>query len=118
MTFHREKLDIRNLPAFARMDGGIAAAFLSGGIGCFGIGVMTALAEANEKIANLLSWWSPVGPLSGKTGAGLIVWIASWMILHSILKEREIHLKTVFITSLSLIGVGFLLTFPPVFGLL
>ena len=117
MTFHREKLDVSNMPALAKIDGGIAAALISGGIGCFGIGVMTSLAEASEKIANLLNWWSPVGPLSGKTGAGLIAWVASWLILHSILKERETNLKTVFITSLILIGLGYLLTFPPVFDL-
>jgi hypothetical protein len=118
MTFHREKLDVSNLPAFARMDGGIAAAFIAAGIGCFGVGVMTALAEANEKIANLLNWWNPVGPLSGKTGAGLIAWLASWLILHFILKEHETKLKTVLVVSLVLIGFGFLLTFPPVFDAL
>ena len=118
MTFHREKLDVSTMPALSRIDGGIAAAFISSGIGCFGIGVMTALAEANEKFANLLNWWTPVGPLSGKTGAGLIAWIAGWLILHALLKEREINLKTALIASLVLTGLGFLLTFPPVFDLL
>jgi hypothetical protein len=116
MTFQREKIDVSNLPALAKIDGGIAAAFISSGAGCFGIGLMTVLAEADEKVANLLNWWSPVGPLSGKTGVGLIAWLASWLMLHFALKENETNLKSVLATSLTLIGLGFLLTFPPVFG--
>jgi hypothetical protein len=117
MTFHRAKTEILNLPAFAKIDGAIAAAFISSGVGCFVIGLMTTGAEASAKLANMLAWWGPVGPLSGKTGVGIIAWLASWFILHSLLKERETDLKTAIVISLILIGLGFLLTFPPFFDM-
>jgi hypothetical protein len=33
------------------------------------------LAEASPAVKNLLNWWNPVGPLSGKTGVAVAVWL-------------------------------------------
>jgi hypothetical protein len=117
MTFQKAKTDISTLPALHKIDGAIAAALVSSGIGCFVIGVMTTAAEASDRVASMLNWWGPVGPLSGKTGVGLIAWIVGWMILHYSWKERETSLGTALTVSLILIGLGFLLTFPPFFDL-
>ena len=61
-----------------------AAAFLSGGIGCFVIGLLTTLTEspALVNLKNALNWSNPVGPLSGKTGVGVIAFLLSWAIAH------------------------------------
>ncbi|MDO8969316.1 MAG: hypothetical protein Q7U74_01435 [Saprospiraceae bacterium] len=116
MTYQREKIiDVSAHPTLAKINGAISAAFISGGIGCLVIGLMTTGAVISGNLKNLLEWSKPVGPLSGKTGVGLIVWLASWAILHFLWKDQETELKKTITVSLILIGLGFLLTFPPVF---
>jgi hypothetical protein len=115
MTFQRAKTEISKRPALAKIDGAISAAFIASGIGCFVIGLMTTGAVISGTLKSLLEWSKPVGPLSGKTGVGIIVWLASWGILHVLWKERESNLRTTMIISLILVGLGVLLTFPPVF---
>lgn len=95
--------------------GPAAAAMLAAGIGTFVIGLMTTLAAASPALRSALTWYGPVGPLSGKTGVGLIIWILVWIVLHSMWKNREANLARTFTWSIVLIAAGFLLTFPPVF---
>jgi hypothetical protein len=96
-----------------------AAAFLSGGIGCFVIGLLTTLTEspALVDLKNALNWSNPVGPLSGKTGVGVIAFLLSWGIAHFMIKDKDVNLKPYVITAAVLTGLGFLLTFPPFFDL-
>lgn len=116
MTFQRKTIvDVKALPSLSKIDGAISAAFISGGIGCFIIGLMTTGAVISASLKNFLEWSKPVGPLSGKTGVGIIAWLVSWAILHFLWKDQETELKKTIIISLILIGMGFLLTFPPVF---
>jgi hypothetical protein len=99
--------------------GEAAAAFLAGGIGCFIIGMMTTLAAvpALVELKNGLTWSNPVGPLSGKTGVGIIAFFLAWAIAHVTLKDKDVNLKTYVIAAAVLTGLGFLLTFPPFFEL-
>lgn len=99
----------------AKIDGTISAAMLAGGIGCLVIGLMTTGAVISDRLKNILDWWKPAGPLSGKTGVGIIVWLIAWVILHLLLKDQAPELKKMLIISLILIALGFILTFPPVF---
>lgn len=92
-----------------------AAAFIAGGIGVFVMGLLTTLSEASSGIANLLNWIKAAGPLSGKTGVSVIVWIVSWFILNNMWKGQDYDLKKAYTITLVLIGLGFLLTFPPFF---
>lgn len=91
------------------------AAFLSGGIGTLVIGLLTTGAVISEGLKNALNWWDPAGPLTGKTGVSIIVWLINWVILHTIWKDKEVDFNKIFTITLILIGLGFLLTFPPVF---
>ena len=91
------------------------AAFLSGGIGTLVIGLLTTGAVISEGLKTALNWWDPAGPLTGKTGVSIIVWLISWVILHTIWKDKEVDFNKIFTITLILIGLGFLLTFPPVF---
>ena len=92
-----------------------SAAFLAGGVGTLVIGLMTTGAVISEGLKNALNWWNPAGPLTGKTGVGVIAWLISWVLLHAFWKDKEMDFNRVFTITLILIGVGFLLTFPPVF---
>ena len=42
-----------------------AAALLAGGIGAFGVGLMTVLSEASAAIKTAIIFYAPAGPLSG-----------------------------------------------------
>jgi hypothetical protein len=95
--------------------GPAAAALVAAGVGTFVIGLMTSLAAASAGLRNALAWYGPAGPLSGKTGVGLIAWLLAWIILHSAWRGREANLGRAFMWAIVLIAAGFLLTFPPVF---
>ncbi|GIK37495.1 MAG: hypothetical protein BroJett011_13280 [Chloroflexota bacterium] len=94
-----------------------SAAFVASGIGCLVIGLMVTGAEMSEGLKNALNWWNPAGPLTGKTGVGVIVWLVSWVILHSMWKDKDVAFAKSFTVTLILIALGFLLTFPPIFTL-
>lgn len=98
-----------------RATGAGAAAVVAAGIGVFAIGLMTSLAAASVKINSALAWRSAVGPLSGKTGVGVLAWLVAWIVLHSAWKNRSVNFGRSFTWAVVLVALGFLLTFPPVF---
>jgi hypothetical protein len=109
---------VEKVSAKAQVAVGVAsAAFVSSGIGCLVIGLMVTGAEMSAGLKTALTWSNPVGPLSGKTGVGVIAWIVSWVILHTLWKDKEMDFGKVFTITLILIALGFLFTFPPFFGL-
>lgn len=95
--------------------GPAAAAMIAGGIGTLMIGVLTTGAVISSGLKSFLNWWNPAGPLTGKTGVGVIVWLVSWLILNTLWKDKESNLRGAFIITLVLVGIGVILTFPPVF---
>jgi hypothetical protein len=96
-------------------EGPIAAAMLAAGIGSFALGVLTTLAEANERIKEFLNFYDPVGPLSGKTTGAVAIWLAAWIVLHLMYRDREVESRKELAISLVLIGLGLLGTFPVFF---
>jgi len=97
--------------------GPAAAAFIAGGIGCLFIGIFTTGAEMSAGLKSFLQWDAGVGPLSGKTGYGTIIFFLSWAILHFVLREKNYDLKKAFTIATVLTVLGLILTFPPVFQL-
>ena len=95
--------------------GPAAAALLASGIGILVIGLMTTGAVLSGQQKNVLSWYDPAGPLTGKTGVGVLVWLISWAALHHRLAEKDLALQRVFAWTLVLIALGLILVFPPVF---
>lgn len=95
--------------------GPAAAAFIAGGIGTFFVGLMTTLAEASAGIKTFLTWSTPVGPLSGKTTVGVLAWLIAWFVLNNMWKGKDYDMRRAFTITLVLIGLGLLLTFPPIF---
>jgi len=92
-----------------------ASAFIAAGIGCAVLGLFTTLAEISGGVKNMLNWWNPAGPLSGKTGVAVIVWIASWIALHLAWKNRPVNIRRALIVTLVLIAAGLVGTFPSFF---
>ena len=99
-------------------NGRAAAATLAAGIGCLAMGVFTTLGEVSQGVGNLLSFYNPVGALSGKTIVTVIVWLLSWSLLNGRWKDRQMDYMRVLVPSLVLVGLGLLGTFPPFFDLL
>lgn len=99
----------------AKPTGPAAAALIAAGIGTFAVGALTSLAEASAGLKDSLNFYNPAGPLSGKTGVAIMIWLAAWIILHSAWKTRNPDIGRIFTWTLVLIGLGFLLTFPPIF---
>ena len=93
-------------------NGAGAAALLAAAIGVFVIGLMTTLASASPAFSNSLAWFPRVGPLSGKTGVGVIVWLASWIFLHNRYKDADVDLGRALRWTGILILLGWLGTFP------
>ena len=98
-------------------NGPVLAALVAGGLGSATIGLMTVLAEASEPIKNALNWWNPAGPLTGKSLVGVIVFFASWIVLHLILRGKNVNFARAVTIAFILLALGLLGTFPPFFEL-
>jgi hypothetical protein len=96
-------------------DGSAVAAFLSGGIGAFAVGLVVILNEAHLFAAPAL--YGPAGGVSGRTTLAMIAWLVVWGVLHHRWKGRDIPTHRIYPVTLVLIGLGVLATFPPVWRL-
>lgn len=96
-------------------EGPIAAAILAGGIGCLALGVLTTLAEASTGIKDWLQWSDRVGPLSGKTGMAVIVWLVAWAVLHVVYRAKPFETRRAMVIALILVAMGAVGTFPTFF---
>ena len=96
--------------------GSAMAAFLGAGVGAFAMGAVVLLNEAGLFAAPTL--YAPAGGVSGRTTLATVVWLIAWAVLHNRWKSREIAAHRVGAVTLSLIALGVLGTFPPVWALL
>ncbi len=96
-------------------NGPAAAAVLAGGIGSVVLGIAIMLVELSGGIKNLLNWWNPAGPLTGKTGVAVVAFLLSWALLARLWRGKDVNFPRVAVWSLVLVALGLLLTFPPIF---
>jgi hypothetical protein len=61
--------------------------------------------------------YGPVGPLSGKTGGAVLVWLIAWAALGRVWKDRKVDFGKVWSVALTLVILGLLGTFPLFFDL-
>jgi hypothetical protein len=94
-----------------------AAAILAAGIGCAMVGILAFAAEASRPFASMLNFYNPTGPLSGKTTVAIIVWLVAWLVLSRLWRDKTVSLVPINVAAFILLGVGFLLTFPPFWAL-
>jgi len=100
-----------------RPSGPVAALMLAVGIASFCLGLLTTLSEADESIADTLTFDPSVGPLMGKTVVTIITLFAFWPLLTAALWRRDPPLKVVAGLTGVLVALGLLMTFPPFFEL-
>lgn len=103
--------------------GPVAAAFVAAGIAALVLGIFVTLNEFSPAVNGFLKFdanfgiGKGVGPLSGKVGMAVIAYALSWIVLHLAWRGKEIDFRRVLLVSLLLVGLGFALTFPPIFKL-
>jgi hypothetical protein len=119
------------LQTATKPNGPVVAAFLAAGIAPLVIGIGVVLNEASATIKSAIGidfnaflqfdknfgFGAGVGPLSGKVGLAIIAFVVSWGLLHLWLRGKEVNFRTGFTVALVLVGLGFALTFPPIFKL-
>ena len=96
-------------------NGAALAAYLASGIGAFAMGLFVILNEAD--VFSAPSLYDPAGGVSGRTTFAVVTWLIAWGVLHRLWNGRQRDSGRVHVMALLLIGLGVLLTFPPVWGL-
>jgi hypothetical protein len=90
-----------------------AAAVLSAGLGSFLVALFALVADKSAAFKSLMIFYRPTGPLSGVTTCAIVVWLLVWLILHLQWKNRNLAMGRVSAIAFVLLGLGFLLTIPP-----
>lgn len=97
-------------------NGGALAAVMAAGIGAFAMGVFVLANEAGIFAAPSL--YGPSGGLSGRSTFAVVTWLVAWAILNARWRAQDVAPGRVLTWTLVLVGLGVLMTFPPVWGLL
>ena len=95
-------------------NGSGAAAILSAGIGSFTLAVLAIVSDKSAPIKNILIFYKPTGPLSGVTTTAILIWLLTWAILEWRWRDRTVAVRLTNAAALILLGLGLLLTFPPI----
>lgn len=110
-----DELGLADIP-----DGPAAAMLLAAGIGAVVLGIMIVLAEASPAANTWLGSFDPklgVGALAGKVLWSVVAYAVSLAALWALWRNKDVNLKTISIVAYAMMGLGFLLTFPPFFQL-
>ena len=97
-------------------NGAAMAAIVAAGVGAFAVGAVVLLAETG--LWSAPSFYGPVGGLSGRTTVATAVWLLSWWALHARWRRHDVNSTWVLVTTTTLIIIGVLATFPPLWQLL
>jgi hypothetical protein len=106
-----------------------AAALLSAGIGCFTMMVTHHLADTSperaQQIWSLGKWipgsdthdlmWGSLGTYSGEETMLLVGWLTSWMLLHHLLKSKQVKTRTIFGWMFGLVVAATVMCWHPLF---
>ena len=95
-------------------NGGALAALVAAGAGCACMGVLYVAATISPAVGRTLTWYAPSGAFSGMSGLMILVWLLVWVVLHRVWVAREIAAKRAILVASALLGLGLLLTFPPI----
>jgi len=93
-------------------DGAAAAAVVASGIGALSMGLLTTGAELSTGLKTALTLNAGVGPLSGKTIFATVAYIVSWIILHTLWKDKDVDFGRKATLTAVLLAGAVLLTFP------
>lgn len=101
------------------IDGASLAAVLAAGIGASAMGLFVILHVAGLYSAPGL--YGPAGGVSGRTTFALLVWLAVWALLHHRWKAEaptRDRVRRVTRATVTLLALGLVATFPPLWELL
>jgi hypothetical protein len=101
----------------ARPNGSGAAALLSAGVGSLALAIVALVADKSALVKGLLTFYRPTGPLSGVTTVAILIWLTTWGILEWRWREKPAAIGPISAIALLLLGLGLVLTFPPVVDL-
>jgi len=96
-------------------NGAAAAALFAAGLGGTVFGILIFLNEHIPAFKAAMTLNKPVGPLSGKSIFGVVGWLVSWVILHALLRNRDVTPRTMVTITTVLVILTLILSFPPVF---
>jgi hypothetical protein len=105
--------DVAEIP-----NGSGAAAVLAAGVGCFALAALGFAGDKWPAVKTSLNFYRPTGPLSGVTTMAIVLWLLTWGVMEWRWRERTIGAGRVSTIALILLGLSFLLTFPPLVDLL
>ena len=99
------------------------AAILSAALGLITLAVVNLGTQAsrafNAWVHGIGKLWMPaaegIGPYSGKETLSLAVWVASWILLHLVLRKHDLNLGRWLVVFLVGVGIATTLLWPPVF---
>lgn len=94
-------------------NGSGSAAILAAGAGAFLLAVFAIAADRIGWFRSLMVFYRPTGPLSGVTTSAIVVWLGMWAVLDWRWRKRNVALRPIAAAALILLGLGLLLTFPP-----
>jgi hypothetical protein len=98
-------------------NGSGAAAILAAGVGSLALAVLACAGDKLAAVKNGLIFYKPTGPLSGVTTTAILIWLVAWGILEWRWRNRTVAAGSISVIALVLLGIGLLLTFPPVVDL-
>ena len=110
-------------PPRHRPSGAAVAAILSAALGLITLAVVNLGTQAstpfNAWVHGIGKLWMPaaegIGPYSGKETLSLAVWVASWILLHLVLRKHDLNLGRWLVVFLVGVGIATTLLWPPVF---
>jgi hypothetical protein len=98
----------------ATTNGSGAAAILSAGIGCFALSVLAVAADKSAALNSILTFYKPTGTLSGVTTTSILLWLLAWAIFEWRWTNKSVAFARINLIAFALLGLSFLLTFPPI----
>jgi hypothetical protein len=98
-------------------NGGVVAAIVSAGLACAILGLLVVATAASPSFAKLMTFYSPAGPLTGKSTLATVAYLVIWPNLHYRLRDRHLDLYKAFLFTLFLVALGLVGTFPPFYHL-
>jgi hypothetical protein len=104
-------------PTGSMTNGSGAAAILSAGVGCFAVALLAAVGDKSAAAKRLLNLYKPTGALSGVTTGAILLWLCLWGVLEWRWQTKTVPIGRVSVAALVLLGLGLLLTFPPIVDL-
>ncbi len=104
-------------PVGSIANGSGAAAILSAGAGCLALALLAAAGDKSAAVNRLFNLYKPTGALSGVTTAAILIWLCLWGTLEWLWRKKTVAAGGICATALVLLGLGMLLTFPPIVDL-